>query len=150
MNGRVLKSGLAVLTLSVGTLSAQKTTTYDLSTGTVAGETLRGPRILSATGINTIRYDYEFGSSATYGTAPDLWAGLTALATTQATQPATPAVKTGGTPPGPIPLAAPGSPDPTALSAAINNANGQLAPMQSFDQVQGRVTQILSDLHDDR
>jgi hypothetical protein len=58
------------------------TCVYDLSSGTVTGETQRGPGKVKATKLNTIRYDYEFNSAVTYQASPDIWSGLSSLATT--------------------------------------------------------------------
>ncbi|MGD0905211.1 MAG: hypothetical protein ABR924_20145 [Terracidiphilus sp.] len=63
---------------------------FDIASGTYTGDTLRGPTVVKAVNLNTIRYSYQFGSAITINAAPNVWSGLTALATTNAA--ATPTV----------------------------------------------------------
>ena len=54
---------------------------YDIASGTYTGEMLRGPATITAFNLNTIRYDYQFGSATNYQAAQNLWSGLSAMAT---------------------------------------------------------------------
>jgi hypothetical protein len=71
-------------------------TCYNLSNNTSVGDSQRGPLSVEAVGLNTIRYDYQFGNVVTYGTPPDLWTNLSTLATAQVPAPV---AKSGAKPP---------------------------------------------------
>ena len=106
---------------------------YDIASGTYTGDTIRGPAVVKAVNLNTIRYNYQFGSATTIAAAPNVWAGLTALATTNAgTTPKVPAAQPAAAVP---PLKTP-TPTPPPVQNPRNPAR-QAAPLPSdpFDPV---------------
>ena len=110
--------------------------TYDVASGTYTGETLRGPVTVIAKNLNTIRYQYQFNSTATFTAAPDIWTNLGTLASQNATSGAPPL------PTAPVPNAVttPGS----TPQVANNNAaphNPAPAPADPFAPIQSLLDQ---------
>ena len=99
------------------------TCTYDLASGTVTGEIQRGPGRVRAIDLNTIRYDYEFSSVATFQASQDLWSGLSALAAANAT---------------PVPAPAPSAPPPVAQVLILAH--------DAFDPVRQAITSAESQI----
>lgn len=93
---------LAIISTIVASAFGQtpKEQDYNMASHTYTGETLFGAHKVVATNLNTIRYNYTFGSSITYTPVADLWTGLQGQTTTKPTT--TPTAATSQKPQTPI------------------------------------------------
>jgi len=53
---------------------------YDLASGNVTGDVVKGPRTIRAKGLNALRYDYRFNSAIAFSQPVDLWSKLVEIA----------------------------------------------------------------------
>lgn len=98
---------------------------YDLGSGTVTGDTLRGPRRVIAKNLNVLRYNYQFNSTVSFSQPVDLFSKLTGVAAPSSTP--APA-STGG-------AGAPEAPGSLALSANCQDSSAQTPLAQHLCQL---------------
>src|SRR6266446_894698 len=130
---------------------------YDLSSGNISGDIVRGPRRIVATHLNVLRYNYRFNSTISFSQTPDLWSQLATAAGTSNSTPPPPAQVTQKETARSRAAAAPGAPRQTCqqeltankvnpkFTAALCNAR-TLAELvqQRVRNIQGMVTQVLN------
>jgi hypothetical protein len=74
---RIVFTALACVFCTKIAFSKTPVKVYDLSSASISGDILRGPRIIVVHNLNVLRYNYQFNGVITYSQPVDLWSKLT-------------------------------------------------------------------------